>query len=942
MRKDEPRDIVDDAVDAITLNQDVDWDRCARIATPAERRALEMLRPLARFFAGGEATTPHSTSSLRAAETAPVGGTSRRLVHALVAIAAIEVGAALVLLPWEWSDYRREYGDVAVYLTTWFLGHAASACLLLLAGRRDRRTWLLGVFFLFKATASPLHMLPAFWGYMPPPELMNEGGLFDMPAPVTAFLYLYVGPFLYAPACLWAFARECPRLRRRTRLDDLARRMVSVSVAIALALTLGAAVLYATRAVSDAAFSNFVDACFAVPNVLSLGAVAVIALRAHTAPPDEARRVALFAAGLALWMGFMTVIDVAEVFVPGQWLSNYRSTPFISLMHLGSFPGLALLWYSVLAARVPHPREVVRAGFRRLLVRPAPLGAAAAGAAVVLTGLLARNAERPLGAVTADPAVQGLAAATGLLLMLAVGRRHLLRRLDAWAYPETTDQRRVMAEATAALAKAERASAIRRTVTRTVKRAIGSPATLLALSDEESGTHDFRAADAAIAPLPRTSAIAHVLETAPGSLRVHPNDAKSAFELLPAGEAAWVVETAADVLVPVPGPGAEVVGILVVGRRFDDRIVSAGDLPFLEVLASAAGQALARLRLLDGPGDRVSEASAALECPACRCLTGADEPAGCACGAAYVEAEVPRVLAGRFRLTQRLGAGGMGSVYLAHDVPLRRDVAVKTLAAGMSVPRLLRLKPEAWAMATVPHPAVAHIYAVESWRGRPFLVVEFLPGGTLADRLRDGPLPVPRAVSIAAVLADALAALHGAGYLHRDIKPSNIGFAADASPKLLDFGLARRTQATTTAGGTLRYLSPEVLSGHPATEADDVWALCVVLYEMLSGEHPFPRRECRRGGGPHSAAADRSGQATGDELGAQCCRLDTDGPAVGAPANRPRVRRHHRLRPSHGSAASLARVRDTPGPPPGALTCVQPRATDSVVSGSRLPNVSTP
>ena len=137
-------------------------------------------------------------------------------------------------------------------------------------------------------------------------------------------------------------------------------------------------------------------------------------------------------------------------------------------------------------------------------------------------------------------------------------------------------------------------------------------------------------------------------------------------------------------------------------------------------------------------------------------------------------------------------------------------------------------------MATVNHPAI------ESWRNRPFLVVEFLPGGTLPDRLRRGPVPAARGVDIGALLADALAALHEAGYMHGDIKPSNVGFTSDGSPKLLDFGLARETSdAAAKRGGTVRYLSPEVLSGRPADEADDVWSLCVMLHEIVSGEHPF-------------------------------------------------------------------------------------------------------
>ena len=107
-------------------------------------------------------------------------------------------------------------------------------------------------------------------------------------------------------------------------------------------------------------------------------------------------------------------------------------------------------------------------------------------------------------------------------------------------------------------------------------------------------------------------------------------------------------------------------------------------------------------------------------------------------------------------------------------------------------------------------------------------------------RLRRGPVPAARAVHIGALLADALAALHEAGYMHGDIKPSNVGFTSDGSPKLLDFGLARETSdAAATRGGTVRYLSPEVLSGRPADEADDVWSLCVMLHEIVSGEHPF-------------------------------------------------------------------------------------------------------
>ena len=339
-----------------------------------------------------------------------------------------------------------------------------------------------------------------------------------------------------------------------------------------------------------------------------------------------------------------------------------------------------------------------------------------------------------------------------------------------------------------------------------------------------------------MAPLARASAIVHMLETAGGPLRVHPDDRTSFFALLPPDDAAWVVATEADAVVPVPGPGAELLGVLVAGLRLDGRTVRPVDVPFLEALGAAAGLAVTRLWLMRAPGAAPAEAPPARECPACRCVTDPGEPSACDCGAVCVEAEVPKLLAGKYRLTRRLGRGGMGAVYLARDLQLERDVAVKTLT-GMSVARLMGLKPEAWAMAT--HSAVAQIYGVESWRGRSCLIVEYLARGTLEDRQRRGPLPPTQAVSAVAVLADALAALHETGYMHGDVKPSNVGLTADGSPKLLDFGLARGAKDAVTRGGTLRYLSPETLSGHAAAEADDVWALCVVLYEMVSGEHPF-------------------------------------------------------------------------------------------------------
>ena len=815
-------DVVGEVADALTLDQDVDWDRCRRQATPAARRSLDNLRLFAGLFPGSEAAEDASPAT----SLLPFGGVfARRAMQAVMAFAAVEVTATLLLLLWGWSDIRRD--ALALQLAFLLVGYSVTAGLFLF-GRRDRRTRLLGAYFLLQATLANPFLVLGLLREVPPTE----------PFGFAYFGYPYVYPPLFAPVCLWAFARECPRVHRRTRLDDLARRMVPVSLVAGCVLSVGSvAVLELTRAgrVDPALFWLGYDAVIATSILLALGAVVVVLLRAHTAPAEEARRVALFGTGFVMCTGLSALHHAIEALSPGSSLADFGWSPVLLAAQPLRFPGLALLWCSVLAVRVPHPREAVRSAYRRLLARRGLLAGAAAIPAGALAWLAATRPDHTVGSMAADPLVQSLAAAAGVLLLVSANRERLLMRLDAWIYPDTADQRQTLADAATALGKAERIETLSRILSRAAQHGCGAPAALLLTADAAGPSLD--APDGKVAPLARASAIVHMLEApGSGSLRVHPNDRMSLFALLPRDDRRWVAETDADVIVGVPGTGAELLGVLAAGRRFDGRIVWSVDVPFLEVLGAAAGLAAGRLM-------RAAEAGApdeppARECPVCRCLTGTGESPACDCGSEYVEAEAPTLLAGKYRLTRRLGTGGTGSAFLARDLRLERDVAVKTLT-GVSVQRLMGLKSEAWAMATVNHPAIAHVHGIESWRSRPFLVAELLPGGTLADRLRRGPVPAARAVDIAVLLADALAALHEAGYMHGDIKPSNVGFTSDGSPKLLDFGLARETGDVATRGGTVRYLSPEVLSGRPADEADDVWSLCVMLHEIATGEHPF-------------------------------------------------------------------------------------------------------
>ena len=201
---------------------------------------------------------------------------------------------------------------------------------------------------------------------------------------------------------------------------------------------------------------------------------------------------------------------------------------------------------------------------------------------------------------------------------------------------------------------------------------------------------------------------------------------------------------------------------------------------------------------------------------------------------------------GRYRIDARVGEGGMGVVYRGTQVTLDRAVAIKMLAAHVAdAENRERFRREALTLARLDHPNIVRIHDVEEEEGSSFIVMEYVGGGSLGDLLaRSGPLPPIRAASIMAPVLSALHAAHLAGVVHRDIKPDNILFSDTGQPKLTDFGIAhmRGGGSRTRTGvmmGTPYYMSPEQALGRPVTPATDLYAVGVVLYEMLAGGVPF-------------------------------------------------------------------------------------------------------
>jgi serine/threonine protein kinase len=199
----------------------------------------------------------------------------------------------------------------------------------------------------------------------------------------------------------------------------------------------------------------------------------------------------------------------------------------------------------------------------------------------------------------------------------------------------------------------------------------------------------------------------------------------------------------------------------------------------------------------------------------------------------------------RYRLERRLGAGGMASVWLAHDERLGRRVAVKVISDSLaSDPAFVaRFEREARAAAVLSHRNVVKLFDYGVDDHRPYLVLEYVEGPSLADWLAREPRPPLDSDALARRLLDALAHIHAAGIVHRDIKPGNVLLDADGTPKVTDFGIAKtdETTALTRTGqviGTLKYLAPEVTEGAPATVATDLYSLGVLLREVTGPAPP--------------------------------------------------------------------------------------------------------
>jgi hypothetical protein len=406
----------------------------------------------------------------------------------------------------------------------------------------------------------------------------------------------------------------------------------------------------------------------------------------------------------------------------------------------------------------------------------------------------------------------------------------------------------------------------------TIERSVRAARVSVLVADE--GREKLFSLSGGAPALGMTSILVDVVRSACADVHVPFGRGGTVWRLLPDEDRSWLDATQAELIVPLLGSTGVLLGLVALSGNRYELPYTDPDHALVRSLCLQVGLRLENQSLREQPS---------LERPAGepshhRGIHWAQEPARlclrcsrawpataleCACGSALETAALPLLTAGKFQLERRLGSGGMGVVYLATDVALGRSVALKTLTR-VSSSLAVRLQREARAMATILHPNLAVIYGAEQWRGNPVLIVEYLEGGTVLDTLRRGSFSTREMLGLGILIADVLDRLHGVGILHRDVKPSNIGYTVAGTPKLLDLGLAgvfahkeparggatRSFDVASVHGdyamasdssqlGTLRYMAPEALEGASPRPGFDLWALSLVLYEVMTGRHPL-------------------------------------------------------------------------------------------------------
>jgi tRNA A-37 threonylcarbamoyl transferase component Bud32 len=788
---------------------------------------------------------------------------------AVIAVVKNGAGLALALAPDRFALPARQllyslsqYGVLIVAFT-------ATGLVLILARTKDVRAVWLGSLLL--VTASPFADT-LFGCYV------------DATEPPVSRLLRHVQVVALQPLFFWLFLARFPHAdtdSRSYRWRPAVRELTSVSVVVAIALIasnlselwlpLGTWPVDPRSLVSRERSGSLFW-----PVVIGTAAPGLVALarKARAAAAADRRRIGLFAIGLVLGFAPICIEVLLEAMSP-SYARVMTQPPAQTVVAAVIFLTLAAVpvvtAYSVMVDRVLEIRVFMRSALQYALAKHTLLLITTIPLVLLGRYVYVHRDQTVARLLTGSGPLALLTAAVAAAVAFAV-RRRAMTALDRHFFREQYDARQILIGLAERCAGAPTVDALLALVGGEIDRALHADSVTVLVATPDGAV--LRSPDGSIRPLSLKSNFASLVRGDTSPLLVDLERADSALRRLPEEERNWLADAGFALVVPLKSTDGALAGLIGLGAKRSQMPFSREDRLLLEAIASSAALNIENRRLRDTASGREptpvmaparvgDDWRPAAECPLCGRVYPPDTR-GCDCGGELAESLVPYVLAGKFQFDLRLGSGGMGVVYRALDLDLGRQVAVKTLPRTLPEDAV-RLRREAKAMASVQHENLAVIFGAETWRGTPMLVVELLTGGTLAQKLRGGPLPWSQALDVCLALARGIEHLHEAGLLHGDVKPSNIGFGRNGTPKLLDFGVARMLRerlvagdATTrtaesrraiasahqgtnsyVAGGTSLYMSPEALDDEPARPAYDVWSLTVVLFEMLAGVPPF-------------------------------------------------------------------------------------------------------
>ena len=607
------------------------------------------------------------------------------------------------------------------------------------------------------------------------------------------------------------------------------------------------------------------DAYSSIGTMMLLASLVILVVRLVRAhDPNRRRRLQLL---------FLSMLPGSGAFIVGFAIS------LLQLGHLwragaallqvpATMLGSGIFTYAVVRHRMFNIRVLVRRSIQYALAKGTLLALMTLPVVGLATFLYLHRDDSLAVLLTGTPAIY-VVLLLPLLLVIRY-RKRLLEALDRRFFREQYDARRVLLHVVSIIRNGSDMLALSRAALDEIDRALHPKhISLWQVDPDVAALHRgfWRGEEERDAePLNASGTLATLLSGDEDPLDVYGRATRAVLGRLPEAEREWLHATGAHLLVPLLIE-QRMVGLLVLGERKSEEPYSGEDRELLRTLGAQLALTLDYTRLKQSPSLVWSPLSGAplhlhlsdaLQlCPRCgRCYSPDDSRCELDDQQLVPESGVPRVIEDKYVVTKLLGRGGMGSVYLANQKRLNRNVAVKVLLSHLvgSSSMRSRFEREARIVARLRHPAIVtiHDFGVLP-SGHAYLVMEYLDGDTLRKTINGGAQPLDTALSLLRAIGEAVDTAHRAGIVHRDLKPENIMLCGAAPQvRVLDFGLAKMSgpigedeqtlvQSGHSAGvvGTLMYMAPEVLSGHVADPRSDQYSLGIIAWELLAGMHPL-------------------------------------------------------------------------------------------------------